>query len=117
ALVGGVVKGIVPRYRALQDSGRIELSATPGTHPLAPLLIDFQCARESVPDSPLPPVGPYPGGRGRVAAHVEAAFSSHAHRFGSRPSGLWPAEGALSTAFARQLDAAGCRWTASGEGV
>lgn len=116
-LIGGVVKGIVPRYRALQVSGQIELSATPGTHPLAPLLLDFHAARESLPDAQLPQAVAYPGGRNRVAAHIDAALTSHTRRFGSTPAGLWPAEGALSTAFVKQLEVSACRWTASGEGV
>jgi alpha-amylase/alpha-mannosidase (GH57 family) len=46
-LIGAVVTGIVPRYRALAASGRIELSTTPHQHPLAPLLVDLRSARES----------------------------------------------------------------------
>jgi alpha-amylase/alpha-mannosidase (GH57 family) len=42
---------------------------------------------------------------------------SHAHRFGARPRGVWPAEGALSTAFARLLAEQGVSWAASGEGM
>ncbi|MFY9329498.1 MAG: glycoside hydrolase family 57 protein [Georgfuchsia sp.] len=116
-LIGNVVKGIEPRYRALQEAGQIELSATPGTHPLAPLLLDFQSARESLPDTKLPAATAYPGGRSRVNTHIEAALASHARRFGVVPVGLWPAEGALSTAFVKQLENSACRWTASGEGV
>ena len=116
-LIGRVVKGIIPRYRALQEAGQVELSSTPGTHPLAPLLLDFHSARESLPDAPLPLATSYPGGRSRVAAHIDAALTSHARRFGTAPAGLWPAEGALSTAFVKQLENSGCRWAASGEGV
>ena len=116
-LIGSVVKNIVPRYRVLQETGQIELSATPGTHPLAPLLLDFHSARESLPDAQLPQAADYPGGRNRMVAHIDAALTSHAQRFGTAPVGLWPAEGALSTAFVKQLDSSHCRWTASGEGV
>jgi alpha-amylase/alpha-mannosidase (GH57 family) len=117
AILSEVMHGIVPRYRALQDAGQVELSATPATHPLAPLLIDFQSAREAMPDAPLPESPRYPGGSERVAAHIEAAHKAHSRRFGHAPRGMWPAEGAVSTALARQLDAGGCRWAASGQGV
>ena len=40
--------------RASGASGRIELSTTPHYHPLAPLLLDFQSAREAEPEAPLP---------------------------------------------------------------
>lgn len=117
AYIGKTLAALVPRYHALQARGQIELSATPACHPLAPLLLDFQSTLESQPDAPLPLATHYPGGRERVSRHIAAAHDSHARRFGAPPTGLWPAEGALSTAFARQLAAAGCRWTASGENV
>ncbi|MDI6747893.1 MAG: glycoside hydrolase family 57 protein [Rhodocyclaceae bacterium] len=115
--IGKTLAELVPRYRALQARGQIELSATPACHPLAPLLLDFQSARESQPEAPLPLATLYPGGRERVRKHIAAAQESHARRFGAPPAGLWPAEGALSTAFVQLLAAAGCRWAASGENV
>jgi alpha-amylase/alpha-mannosidase (GH57 family) len=116
-LVGELVRGIIPRYRALAEGGRIELSTTPDTHPMAPLLLDFASARESTPGAPLPRSDAYPGGLGRVHAHLDAAFASHVRRFGAAPTGLWPAEGGVSLAFARVAAARGCRWLASGEAV
>ncbi len=117
ALIGGMLRTLIPRYRALADSGRVEISTTPHTHPLSPLLLDFTSARDTVPDAPLPAASAYPGGRSRVAAHIESAYVSHEQRFGRRPAGMWPAEGAISAAFVRQLAAAGCGWIASGQGV
>jgi alpha-amylase/alpha-mannosidase (GH57 family) len=116
-LIGDILHRLVPRYRALQERGQIELSATPLTHPLAPLLLDFAAARESLPDAPLPLCSNYPGGRNRLAAHIEAAQRTHARRFGNAPAGMWPAEGAISSPVVQQLAAHGCRWVASGEGV
>jgi alpha-amylase/alpha-mannosidase (GH57 family) len=117
AYIGRTLKGLVPRYRALQERGQIEISATPATHPLAPLLVDFRAARESLPDAPLPLAAAYPGGRERVGRHIDAAQKSHAARFGAPPLGMWPAEGALSARFVEMAAAAGCRWLASGEAV
>ena len=116
-LIGEILSGLLARYKALADAGRIELSSTPHYHPLAPLLLDFRVARESVPDVQLPDSPCYPNGPVRVAFHVESALSSHEHRFGARPQGVWPAEGGVSDAFLRMLGQRGCRWTASGEGV
>ena len=95
----------------------MELSSTPQTHPLAPLMLDFRSARESLPEVPLPFNAAYPGGRSRVLAHIDAARASHARRFGAPSVGMWPAEGAVSEEFVKHLAAAGCRWIASGEGV
>ena len=116
-LIGELVGGIIPRYRKLAESGRVELSCSPLYHPLAPLMLDFQSARESQPDAALPLEPGYPGGRTRVAFHLDAARRSHERRFGMPSQGVWPAEGAVSGAFLDLLASHGCRWTASGEAV
>jgi len=116
ALIGELIEGIIPRYRALAKAGRIELSTTPYAHPLAPLLIDFAVARESQQDIDLPRSPYYPGGRSRVTAQLRHALDSHAARFGAA-SGIWPAEGALSGAFLQLLAQQGSRWTGCSESV
>ncbi|MBI3149666.1 MAG: glycoside hydrolase [Betaproteobacteria bacterium] len=117
ALIGATLAELLPRYRALAERGQIELSTTPGTHPLAPLLIDLQSAREALPELNLPRAPIYPGGAQRVAAQIKQAFAQHQRCFGQDPTGLWPAEGALSNAFLKEIAAAGFRWTASSETV
>jgi alpha-amylase/alpha-mannosidase (GH57 family) len=112
-----VVSGIVPRYRRLEAAGQIELSTSPFHHPIAPLLIDFGSAREARPGLALPDGPRYPGGGERVAAQLRAALDSHARRFGRRPDGLWPPEGAVSTALVDALAGSGLRWIASGSQV
>ena len=113
-LVSRVVGGLMPRYRKLAENGRIEISSTPHTHPIAPLLIDFQTAREALPNAVLPRAHHYPGGAVRVAAHIHSAIESHERRFGCVPAGFWPAEGGISNAVVRQFAEAGVKWTASG---
>ncbi len=115
--LGDLVGGILPRYRALAEEGRIEISTTPYEHPLAPLLLDFRSARDGVPDAPLPQCAQYPGGTDRVQWHLQRAISSHREHFGQTAAGLWPAEGGISPDFVKLVDQAGIRWTASGEGV
>ncbi len=117
AELGEAVGGLIPRYRALADSGQIELSCTPAKHPLAPLMLDFAVAREALPDCPLPAAPEYPGGRSRITEHLTDARASHERRFGRPAEGLWPAEGALSAEFLKQVAEAGFRWTASSHGV
>ncbi|MCX7892682.1 MAG: glycoside hydrolase family 57 protein [Burkholderiales bacterium] len=117
ALVGEVVRGIVPRWRALAADGRVELSTTPHYHPIAPLLIDLAAGRETEPRAPLPAAPAYPGGRERADWQLRSAIESHARRFGEVPEGLWPAEGALSAPFLRLIGSRGLAWTATGEGV
>ncbi len=115
--IGDVLRRLLPRYRALAESGRIELSTTPHTHPLSPLLIDFGCARQAMPGAPLPRDAAYPGGEERVRVHLRRAIEGHAARFGRPAAGLWPAEGAISAPFLAEVDAAGLRWSASSETV
>ncbi|HNQ05529.1 MAG TPA: glycoside hydrolase family 57 protein [Thiobacillaceae bacterium] len=116
-LYGEVIIDLLPRYRMLAERGQIELSATPHSHPILPLLLDFQAAREARPDAPLPQAPGYPGGETRARRHVRAAQGEHARLFGHPPLGLWPAEGGVSDAAVRVMDQEGVQWAASGEGV
>ncbi len=116
-LYGEVVADLLPRYRRLAARGQIELSATPHSHPILPLLLDFNAAREARPGLPLPQAPGYPGGEARARAHIEAALADHVEHFGQAPGGCWPAEGGVSEAALRLFSAAGVRWVATGEGV
>ncbi len=116
-LIGQLTCDIIPRYRRLEESGQIEISATPHYHPLAPLLIDFDSAKEAMPGVILPNVPHYPKGRLRVARHIQLAKASHKARFGSEPCGMWPAEGSISVETLEVFAEEGCGWAASGEGV
>ncbi|TXT18917.1 MAG: glycoside hydrolase family 57, partial [bacterium] len=40
-LYGEIVTDLLPRYRRMAQRGQIELSATPHSHPILPLLLDF----------------------------------------------------------------------------
>ena len=102
-LIGRLVKDVIPRYRRLADSGRVELSTTPHYHPIGPLLLDFGSARETVPDAPLPAADHYSGGRSRITWHLSSAQESHRRRFQADALGIWPAEGALSAPFLKLL--------------
>jgi alpha-amylase/alpha-mannosidase (GH57 family) len=117
ALLGSVVRDIIPRYARLAARGRVELATSPHFHPLAPLLLDFQSAREARPELPMPDASGYAGGTGRVTFHIQSALESHARRFGVRAAGMWPSEGAVSAALLRLLATHGVRWTATSEGV
>jgi alpha-amylase/alpha-mannosidase (GH57 family) len=112
------VMQVVPRYRALAAGGRIELSVTPYGHPIIPLLLDFESARDAVPGMPLPKHAAYAGGAARARWHIEEAVRVHTRAFGSPPAGCWPAEGAISAATLELLGATGgFRWAASSSAV
>lgn len=116
-LYGEVIASLLPRYRQMAERGQIELSTTPHSHPILPLLLDFHSAREARPDLTMPQAKSYPGGAARARAHIEAALEAHVAQFGQRPTGFWPAEGGVSDAAVQLFSKAGVKWAASGEGV
>lgn len=109
-----VLRAIVPLHRALQESGQIEVSTTPAFHPILPLLIDTDQAYIDRTDASRPP----------RYAHVEDAVTQialarddYVARFGRFPSGLWPAEGAVSAEAVALVGRSGFTWLATDEGV
>ncbi len=116
-LIGELLNGVLPRYRALAERGQVELSVTPYAHPLMPLLIDFNSARESQPDVSLPQAACYPGGAERVAWHLDEAQRIFEATFGCAPRGCWPSEGAISAPVLNLLNERGYQWAASGGNV
>jgi alpha-amylase/alpha-mannosidase (GH57 family) len=117
ALVGRLVGGIIPRFRALSDAGQCELSLTPYAHPIVPLLIDFSATRQTQPAAPLPRHGPYPGGAERAAWHMREGIRVFTAAFGKRPVGCWPSEGAISQETLELIEKFEFRWTASSTNV
>ena len=111
------LKGIIPRYRALAEAGKVELSVSPYAHPIIPLLLDLGSAREAMPKVALPKESGYPGGEERSRWHLRKGLEVFEQHFGFRPSGCWPSEGAISDATLRLLEAEGFTWAASGQAV
>jgi alpha-amylase/alpha-mannosidase (GH57 family) len=116
-LYGDVIASVLPRYQQLSERGQIELSSTPHSHPILPLLLDFHAARDVRSQLELPQAHGYPGGEARARAHIDAAIRSHQAEFGQPPSGFWPAEGGVSDATIQLFSQAGVKWAASGEAV
>ena len=117
SLVGDLVASIVPRYRKLSERGQCELSVTPYGHPIVPLMLDFQAARDAVPNMPLPQHLSYPGGAERAQWHVRESLRVFKRVFGTDPGGCWPSEGAISRGALELLDQAGFKWAATSANV
>jgi alpha-amylase/alpha-mannosidase (GH57 family) len=116
-LIGELLDGVLPRFRALADAGRCELAVSPYSHPILPLLFDFKAARDSEPAAALPRHAGYPGGAARASWHLQQAMAAHERVFGRRPRGCWPSEGAISEPAARAIEAAGFDWLATSVSV
>jgi alpha-amylase/alpha-mannosidase (GH57 family) len=117
SLIGELLAQVIPRFRRLGESGQCELSVSPYSHPIVPLLIDFHAARESAPASPLPQHACYPGGAERAAYHIAEGIRVFTRYFGAPPRGCWPSEGAISAPTLSLLDRFGFRWAASSANV
>jgi alpha-amylase/alpha-mannosidase (GH57 family) len=49
-----IISKIVPQHRAMQDAGQLEVTTSPYTHPILPLLADTNSGRVAVPNMTLP---------------------------------------------------------------
>ncbi len=109
------LRDVLPRWRRLRDTGRVEFSVSPYFHPILPLLCDLESAREALPGMAVPHA------RFRhpedAALQLAMAVDSYRETFGSAPDGGWPSEGAISEIALRCLRDAGYRWAASDEDV
>lgn len=111
------LRGLIPRYRALSESGQVELSMTPYGHPIIPLMHSFDNMHCATPDAPRPVAAQYPDGDARSRWHIEQGLAVFKHYFGHKPKGVWLAEGGISEDAVQLLDEYKISWTASGEGV
>lgn len=110
-----ILREVLPLHRRLAETGQVELTTTPYFHPILPLLLDKKLAREAMPEVRLPR---YSGGYPEDAAlHVRRAVEQHQQVFGTRPRGLWPAEGSVCQAMLPLLREHGIDWIATDEEV
>jgi hypothetical protein len=106
---------VAKKYKALQESGQIEISTTPFYHPILPLLCDTNNALGSSPHMSLP--SKRFAHREDAKHQVEKAADYYNDVFGHRPAGMWPAEGSVSEDVIPIFEQAGVKWIASDEGI
>jgi alpha-amylase/alpha-mannosidase (GH57 family) len=106
---------IIPEYRAAVESGIIELTTTPYYHPILPLLIDSDSAKDGLPGRSLP--DPPFSAPEDAHLHVKKALDHHEQVFGTRPEGMWPAEGSVSQAVVELLGGLGIKWIATDQDI
>ena len=110
-----LIKATKGLYGDLSKSGIVELSTTPGTHPILPLLCSTAAAAEARADVVLPPSqfdSPEEARR-----QVETGLARFESYFGFRPAGMWPAEGSVSPQAVSIIGSAGIRWIATDEAI
>ena len=116
-VIAVLLKGIIPRYRKLAQSGQVELAFSPYAHPIIPLMLDIKSARQASHEMPLPDCEKYPGGEERAKWHFQHGIDVFESYFGFKPTGCWPSEGSVSDETIALSAEMGVRWVASGESV
>jgi alpha-amylase/alpha-mannosidase (GH57 family) len=116
-LIWEVLRGLPGRYAALAESGQVELSVTPYAHPIVPLMIDMDSAKDALPSIHMPELKAYPGGESRARWHIRKGLEVFEKHFGFRPKGCWPSEGGVSEATLKMLEEEGFSWAATGQQV
>lgn len=110
-----LTRGVIPRWKALRESGRVEISVSPYYHPIVPILCDGASSLQALPHVPPAPVGRELAPDAQ--AHVYRARARAGELFGGPPDGCWPSEGSVSPEACALLEAAGFRWFATDEEV
>jgi alpha-amylase/alpha-mannosidase (GH57 family) len=106
---------IIPQHRAMQERGQIEVTTTPYTHPILPLLADTNEGQVAVPDMTLPKLRfQWPED---IPRHLNKAKQMYRERFGCDPRGLWPSEQSVSPAILPDIAAEKFQWLCSDEAV
>lgn len=111
------LESVVPRYKALADRGQVEFCMSPYAHPIIPLLLDMDSAREAMPEVHLPVTTDYPGGAARAQWHIQRGLETFERVFGVRPRGIWPSEGGVSQEALALFADNDFQWVASGGNV
>ncbi|MBE9117657.1 glycoside hydrolase [Lusitaniella coriacea LEGE 07157] len=110
-----IISRIVPQHKKMQDAGQLEVTTTPYTHPILPLLADTDSGRVAIPEMTLPQQRfQYPQD---IPRHLRKAWEMYKDRFGRTPRGLWPSEQSVSPAILPDIAAQGFEWICSDEAV
>ncbi|MBD1821619.1 glycoside hydrolase [Cyanobacteria bacterium FACHB-DQ100] len=110
-----IMSRIIPQHRKMQEAGQLEVTTTPYTHPILPLLADTNSGRIAVPNMTLPESRfQYPAD---IERHLRKAWLMYEDRFGRSPRGLWPSEQSVSPEMLPYVAKQGFNWLCSDEAV
>lgn len=110
-----ILSRILPQHRKMQQSGQLEVTTSPYTHPILPLLADTNSGRVAVPNMTLPERRfQWPED---ISRHLRKAWNLYTDRFGQEPRGLWPSEQSVSPEIIPYIIKQGFQWICSDEAV
>ncbi len=110
-----LIDKVIPTHAELWKTGQIEITTTPYAHPILPLIFDTNLASAGDIGAELP--------KNRfskptdAAIQVEKGLDLAEELLGQRPTGMWPAEGAVSQEVLGMFAKEGIKWIATGEHV
>ncbi len=109
------IKTILPYYKKLLDRGVISLFTTPYSHPILPLLLDINCAKEANPNTTFPknPINL----KDDAILHIKKSQKIYRDTFNRDTIGLWPAEGAVSSDSIALYNQYGIKYIATDEEI
>lgn len=110
-----IIFQIIPQHKKMQDAGQLEITTTPYTHPILPLLADSRAGRVAVPNMTLPEAN-FQWAED-IPRHLKKAWNFYQDRFERQPRGLWPSEESVSPAILPYITAQGFKWIVSDEAV
>jgi alpha-amylase/alpha-mannosidase (GH57 family) len=110
-----LIAKVMPKYKELFEKGQIGISVTPYYHPILPLLIDTNSAKEAIPNIKLPQH------RFRhpedALYQIDSAVKFAKNIFGTAPCGMWPSEGSVSPDIIPLVADSGIKWIATDEEI
>ena len=110
-----LIAEVIPIHKRLQDAGQIEVTTTPYTHPILPLLVDTNLAQIALPDINLPTEKfSQPEDAAEQVANGVKIYEEH---FNRQPRGMWPGEGSVAEDIVPLVAQNNIVWMASDEGV
>ncbi|NCJ07322.1 glycoside hydrolase [Synechococcales cyanobacterium C] len=110
-----ILSQVLPQHRQMQKSGQLEVTTTPYTHPILPLLANTDAGRVAVPRMALPKDQfQWPED---IPRHLQKAWDMYLERFDCAPRGLWPSEQSVSPSILPHVAKQGFEWLCSDEAV
>ena len=102
-------------YKELQQQKRITISTTPFYHPILPLLINMNSAKEANPTTQIPQNTL--SLKEDALIHIQKAKALFKETFGFDAQGMWPAEGAVDAPSVALLQKKAISWIATDEAI
>jgi len=110
-----IIAQIIPKHKQMQQTGQLEVTTSPYTHPILPLLADTNLAKVATPDITLP--NTRFAWQEDIEHHLEKAKAIYQHYFETLPQGLWPSEQAISPNVLSDIAQAGFEWFCCDEAI